>query len=94
MVIWKVVLTGWVKNIVCSVLKDEGKNDLLANGENRIQGYCCVLGWAGNLNIHRMVILLGPSMWIYGYHSKSSSERLHKRFSFLPWDTSESWVPQ
>jgi hypothetical protein len=62
--IGKVVLTEWVKNTVLglSVLKNEGKNDLLANGENWIQTYCCVLGWAGNLNIHQMVILLGPSM--------------------------------
>ncbi len=51
------VPTGWVKNTVLGVsvtLRNEDKNDLLANGEN--QSYSCVLGWAGNPNIHRMVI--------------------------------------
>jgi hypothetical protein len=60
--IGKVVLTEWVKNTALrlSVLKNEGENDLLVNGENWIQRYCCVLGWVGNLNIRWMVILLGP----------------------------------
>ena len=52
-----------MKNTVLGLsvpLKNEGENDLLANGEN--QTYCCVLGWAGNLNIRQMVILPEPDL--------------------------------
>ena len=59
-------------------VKDEGKNDLLVNGKNWIQGYCCVLGWAGNLNIHQMIILLGPG-----------GERLGK--GRVRWGSKNSW---
>ncbi len=57
MTIWGLLdLTGWVKTTGLSVpLKDEGENDLLANGEN--QTYSCVLG---NPNIRQMVFLPAP----------------------------------
>jgi hypothetical protein len=54
-VIW--ILTGCV-NTLSIPLKNEGEHDLLVNGKN--QTYSCVLGWAGNLKIHQMVILSGP----------------------------------
>ena len=61
MILRWLVQTGWVKNTVLGhsvPLKNEGENNLLVNGEN--QAYPCVLGWAGNPNIHQMVILPEP----------------------------------